>query len=273
MRNNRRAFTSFPYCLFLFFLFFLFVKISGWLVSLATGDTADFNNYFIYLIKEFLLVCFCVVLVFFSGQAHIFHRKGSGILKGIWIGFYYVFMASVTLVINLFLEEVERKLQPWYMILAFLLCMICVGIAEEVFFRGVLAEILYQRFAVDRAGIWKAAILSGLFFGIIHLSNLSFGEPKGVLIQVAGASISGMVFTAVYYRSGNIWATVLLHSYIDMAALSLSGIYGCGTVKDMVSEYEPLKLVGMVPHVLVLLVLLRKKKIGEVERNMAIRKN
>lgn len=270
MKNNRK---SFLYCVFLFLIFFLFFKVTGWLVSLAAGDWADLDNYFVHLIKELLLVCFCVFLVFISGQTHIFHRKGSGILKGIWIGFYYFFMGSVTLVINLFLEEVERKLQPWYMILAFLLFMICVGIAEEVFFRGVLAEILYQRFAADRAGIWKAVILSGLFFGIIHLSNLSFGAPMGVLVQVAGASISGMVFTAVYYRSGNIWTTVLLHSYVDMAALSLSGIYGCGTVKDMISDYGPLKLAGMVPYVLVLLVLLRKKKIEEVERNMAIRKN
>ena len=154
------------------------------------------------------------------------------------------------------------------MILTFFLCMICVGIAEELFFRGVIAEILFERFGVDRAGIWKAVILSGAFFGIVHLNNLSFGEPIGVLVQVIGASVSGMVFTAIYYRSGSIWTTILIHSYNDVAALALSGIYGCETVKDIISDYGLLKLIGMIPYIIVLLVLLRKKKIGEVEKNM-----
>lgn len=265
MKNNQK---SLSYCVFLFIIFFLFLKITGSLVSLFAGDLNNHSNYIVLFIKEFLLVCFCMFLVFASGQADIFHRKGSGIMKGIWIGFFYVFMSSVTLVINLFLEEVEKNLQPWYMILAFFLCMICVGIAEELFFRGIIAEILFGQFGVDRAGIWKAVILSGMFFGIIHLSNLSFGKPMGVFVQIAGATISGMVFTAIYYRSGNIWTVVLIHSYNDMAALALSGIYGCGTVKDTISDYGPLKLIGMVPHVIVLFILLRRKKIREVERNM-----
>ena len=264
MKINRK---SLLYCIFLFLIFFLFLKGTGLLISLLVTDL-DLNNYSIVLLKEVLLACFCVFLVFKSGQAHIFHRRGSGIGKGIWIGFYQFSMSSVTLIINLFLEEVERTLQPWYMILTFFLCMICVGIAEELFFRGVIAEILFERFGVDRAGIWKAVILSGAFFGIVHLNNLSFGEPIGVLVQVIGASVSGMVFTAIYYRSGSIWTTILIHSYNDVAALALSGIYGCETVKDIISDYGLLKLIGMIPYIIVLLVLLRKKKMGEVKRNM-----
>lgn len=39
----------------------------------------------------------------------------------------------------------------------------------------------------------------------------------------------------------------------------MSGIYGCETVKDIISDYGLLKLIGMIPYIIVLLVLLRKK--------------
>ncbi|MCM1161018.1 MAG: CPBP family intramembrane metalloprotease [Roseburia sp.] len=261
MENNRKS--LFHYML----LFYLSLKVTGSWISLFIADL-DLNFYIISLIKEAVLVCFCVFFVFNSRQVHIFRRRGSGILKGVRIGFFPFFMGTVTLIINLFLEEAERRLQPWYVILAFFLCMICVGTAEELFFRGIVAEILFERLAVGRKGIWKAVILSGAMFGLFHLINLSFGNPIGVFVQVIGATVSGMVFTAIYYRSGNIWTVVLLHSYQDMAALALSGIYGFETAKDAISDYEPIKLIGMVPYIIVLLVLLRKRKLEEVERNM-----
>ena len=270
MKNNKiltiRKENSILYCIFVVIVFFIAFKGSGWFISLITNDADNYGSLFV---KEAIGVLIAIFLVWYSGVSKIFDRKGTGIRKGLFIGAYNVVIATLTLIINLFLEDVEHNLQPWYLILAFLLCMVCVGITEELVFRGVIAEILFHKFGTNKVGIWKAVLLSGVFFGAIHLSNIIYAPSIGVIVQVIGAGISGMLFTAIYYRSGNIWVTVIIHTYIDMAALILSGFFGNGTIQSTISDYKFSKLIGCIPYILVLLFLLRNKKIEEIKKNMA----
>lgn len=254
------------YCIFVVAVFFIAFKGSGWMISLITNDA---DNYGILFVKEAIGAVIAIFLVWYSGVSKIFDRKGIGIGKGLFIGLYNVVIGTLTLIINLFWEEAEHNLQPWYFILSFLLCMVCVGITEELVFRGVIAEILFHKFGANKAGIWKAVLLSGIFFGVMHLSNIFYASPIGVIVQVIGACISGMLFTAIYYRSGNIWVTIIIHAYIDMAALILSGFFGNGTIESTISDYKFSNLIGCIPYIIVLLFLLRNKKIQEIEKNMA----
>jgi len=78
-----------------------------------------------------------------------------------------------------------------------------------------------------------------------------------------------MVRAAIYFRCGCIWVTVFLHGVIDIAGTIVTGIYvGDATVTDVVSSYTPLKLIGMIPYLIVLLVLLRGGKMEELLRRM-----
>ena len=59
--------------------------------------------------------------------------------------------------------------------------------------------------------------LSGLIFGLMHLTNLAFLPAPAVIAQVVSATFAGVLLAAIYFRSANIWATVFLHALYDMA--------------------------------------------------------
>lgn len=91
---------------------------------------------------------------------------------------------------------------------------------------------------------------------------------RGVLVQCVSAAVLGMAFAAIYFRTGCIWVTVVLHALVDIAALITNGLY-TGTVEEVISEYTPANLIGVVPYVIVVLVLLRQKKMDEIVKRYA----
>ena len=87
---------------------------------------------------------------------------------------------------------------PAWHVVWFLIGMTSVGVAEEFLFRGVIAQTLLEHFGTSRAGVWKACLLSGLYFGAAHLTNLTGSAPLGVLMQcvcgLAGYAAGGGLF-------------------------------------------------------------------------------
>ena len=105
---------------------------------------------------------------------------------------------------------------PAWHVVWFLIGMTSVGVAEEFLFRGVIAQTLLEHFGTSRAGVWKACLLSGLYFGAAHLTNLTGSAPLGVLMQCVFAASLGTLLAAVYFRTGNIWVTVFIHAAMDI---------------------------------------------------------
>ncbi len=150
-------------------------------------------------------------------------------------------------------------------ILSFLACMAMVGVAEEFLFRGVIAETLLEHFGTSRAGVWKACLLSGVLFGAAHLSNLLGSAPFGVLMQCVFAASLGVMLAAIYFRTGNLWVTVFLHSAMDIAAMLIGGLYGTTSVAESVSGYDASRLLSVAVYLIPTVFLLRKKKLPEVQ--------
>lgn len=144
-----------------------------------------------------------------------------------------------------------------------------VGFREETIFRGIIANNLGIAYGKSLRGVWKAVIISGLIFGLAHLTNIIFGvNPAKALIQVISATALGMYFTAVYYRGGNIWVLMLIHCIVDAGGLFRSAFT---TEADKVADINNLSLNGliMVPiYLAVTIFLLRKKKMNEVLDNI-----
>jgi membrane protease YdiL (CAAX protease family) len=83
---------------------------------------------------------------------------------------------------------------------AALLIVIVAPVAEEVFFRGFFFGGLRARLPFP----W-AALLSGLFFGSIHLTT----GDAAVAVQL---SVLGIVLAYLYERTGSLWAPIALHT-------------------------------------------------------------
>jgi uncharacterized protein len=92
-------------------------------------------------------------------------------------------------------------------VLAFVVVALLAPFAEEVFFRGFL----FAGF-VKRYGFWVAAVLSASVFALVHLE----------LARTIPALLSGIIFGAVYYRSGSLWPAVLAHTGQNAIAFGLA---------------------------------------------------
>ncbi len=85
----------------------------------------------------------------------------------------------------------------------FILLSISAGICEEIIFRLFLFEFLHEHI-----NVWIAFVLTNIIFALTHI-----GSGKQNIINVF---ILGLLFSAIYYFSGNIWIAVFLHIAIDI---------------------------------------------------------
>ena len=206
-----------------------------------------------------------VLLLRKTGRLELLQRRGSGFFNGLLVGMYPLAIILYNAYAKLLFGLPENgSMLPISSILTFFAYMTLVGVAEELLFRGVIAETLLEHFGTTRAGVWKACIVSGLFFGAAHLLNLWGSAAFGVLMQCVFSASLGILFAAIYFRTGNIWVTTFLHAAMDAASLLVGGLYGTETVADTISTYDATLLLSIAIYVLPVFFLLRKKKLGEV---------
>lgn len=189
-----------------------------------------------YLIREFFVLCVAVVFVFVTGQQHIYKCGTKNLLKGLWSGFVFFVLA----VIGgwLFVEEsvaAGRELKPVWEIAAFIVFLLFVGAAEESISRGIITDVFIERFGKSRKGIWLAAVLSGMLFGLSHITNI-LSQPVGeTVVQMIATSMTGTLFSAIYIRHRNIFAPMLLHSLFDFTTMCSNGLFIGGSVAENVA--------------------------------------
>lgn len=104
------------------------------------------------------------------------------------------------------------------------------GFGEEIMFRG-LGVANYMRRIQNAGQIRIIFWLSSIVFGLVHLTNiLAGGDPVSVVIQAVYAIGVGMLFCAVYLRTGNLWPTILGHWSVDFFELTRVDLSGSGGV-------------------------------------------
>lgn len=93
----------------------------------------------------------------------------------------------------------------------------CSGVAEEIFFRGFLQQLLTVHVYEGSYAIWFGLIVSSLIFGGLHLGpDFRKFWPWTVMAVVLGA-----VFGGLYIYTGNLLAPILAHFTINFFNLLL----------------------------------------------------
>ena len=255
------------YCIGAEVLFLGVLMLVSFLLTLGLvlfgSDLSGVEDYLLTAIQELAGVGVAVLFLEKTGKLELLRRRGSGFLNGLLVGMYPLVLIANS-VYSRMLSLPDGPLRAGWRIASFLIGMSLVGVAEEFLFRAVIAETLLEHFGTDRKGIWKACLLSGVFFGAAHLTNLFASEPFGVLMQCVFAASLGVLFAAIYFRTGNIWVTVFLHAAMDITSMLAGGLYGTETVADSVSQYDATMLLSVLVYLIPTIFLLRKKKIGEV---------
>ena len=232
----------------------------------ARANFTTMDTYLYSTLQELAGAAVMVLVLKKTGRAGILFRRGSGFFNGLLVGMYPLVLIGYSFFVTLMFQRPENTpLLPLGRILTFLLSMMMVGVAEEFAFRGVIAQTLLEHYGTSRGGIWKACIVSGLLFGAGHLTNILGSEPFGVLMQCLFAAALGVLFAAIYFRTGNLWVTVFLHGMMDISSMLIGGLYGTTTLAESVSGYNITMLYSVVLYLVPLAFLLRKKKLPEVQ--------
>ena len=143
-------------------------------------------------------------------------------LRLYWIPLLPVLPVVVAAIIGISRMRFEEVL--FFVILAGL-----IGFVEEVFFRGLILQ------ALAPEGLWRAAVVSSIVFGLMHLLNLLFGaDLVATLLQTAYATAMGFGFAAVTLRTGSLWPLIAIHAAIDFAGF----VTAQGTVMGSVTPTE-----------------------------------
>ena len=91
----------------------------------------------------------------------------------------------------------------------FVLSMTCVGLLEEVIFRGLLFR------AMEKDNVHRAIVVSAVTFGLGHIVNAFNGSGRSLpetLVQILFAVAVGFALVLVFHRGGSLVPCILFHA-------------------------------------------------------------
>lgn len=128
-----------------------------------------------------------------------------------WILLVIVWVAESALLIRV--HSVGHL--PWAIIMALI-----PGIVEELGMRGVVFGALRRRLKGTHAEL-NAFLVSAGLFALLHLINLTGESFSAVCVQMISALGGGLLFAALYQRSGNLLAAMAYHFTFDYITVGM----------------------------------------------------
>lgn len=197
---------------------------------------------------------------------HILKWNTKSFIKGLIVGSLFLIVSVINAVTALHGTKGLPPQSPGYIIFWILVYLIGAGFIEEVFARGIIINLIKEKYKfTNKKNIVIAIITSGVIFGSMHLMNIiSKGTvPIGQMLVTTGM---GIAFATIYIRSKSLWSTVLLHGLWDICV-------GLDSILFIIEEEAATKLsmpmeiaagsVFIILYSLYSAFLLRKKKIKE----------
>ena len=200
------------------------------------------------------------ILIVFKMQS-VMKLSSKGLLKGLLLGWFFILIGLLVFITGFDFSKAGYIEQNRWLLLLFVAAVtFLTGVSEEFLCRGFLYNLLFIKFK----NIKKAVFISSFIFGIAHLLNLIYAPVIIVLVQVIYAFAFGVLFAAIYIRSGNIWAVVLLHGFVNFSNDAARAL----TPPDVVLESGILQqvpnLILAVIAICIGMFLIRKKKTTEI---------
>lgn len=205
-------------------LTFSLVCIVLYVFLFSIADTISLNLGITKIITAPLCVIMAITLVAWIKKSGLNEKYGIEKVKFDYRKYLYflplVFIASTNLWggFALHFSVFETVL--------YVVSMICVGIIEEIIFRGFLFK------ALCKDNVKQAIIISSVTFGIGHIVNIFNGaEVVPTLFQICYAVAIGFLFTIIFYKSKSLIPCIITHSVVN--SLSTFNV-DRGNIFDMV---------------------------------------
>ena len=191
-------------------LWFALGWIAFYVVAVSFADELSRSIGIEKIVTLPLLLAMCAVLLLWIKRNDLFQT--FGLCKGSVPTSQLLWYLPLAALISSNLWFGLRWNLSLYETLLYIGSMICVGILEELIFRGLLFN------AMRKDGLRSAVIVSSLTFGIGHIVNLVNGSGVALLpnlLQVCYAAAAGFLFVILYIKTGSLWPCILTHSSLN----------------------------------------------------------
>ncbi len=112
------------------------------------------------------------------------------------------------------------------------------GVMEEMVFRAFVLP-NFMRLKRDYKGMIFSVVFTALIFGFTHIANLTSGaDVLRTIQQTITASISGVLFAAVYLNTGTIIPCMLFHAFHDVVNLLFMSMTEAGGMTEGITLYN-----------------------------------
>ena len=233
------------------FFFLLFMFAQGAIVV-----TACIDRYWALwaragIIWGLVLITLCFFMVRFKSVSILGFRKTQpGSEKRV---LFYVPLLLISLLY--FVTGFNFGEGPYYAH-ATLLFTLAIGMAEEIYFRGIICGIWRE------TGESKAMLISAILFALCHAMNLTGGADLTVtILQICFTFIYGMVFAILYMISKSLVPCVFLHAFHDLCCYLSDG----GTIRLSI-------LIAGIQFLILLIYFVCLCKLNGAELNFGVRK-
>ncbi len=91
-----------------------------------------------------------------------------------------------------------------------------IGIFEEAAFRGIILDLVLERFGNTKKGVFTSLVVTSAAFGLIHIFNLFAGAGFGATVQQIGYSfLIGGMCGVVFVKTGCLPLAMAIHAIYD----------------------------------------------------------
>lgn len=232
--------------------FCIMVILLNELLSKAPIKILDFFNLsdrstnFGYLILECIVLIAAILMLYITGQTHTLKPSFKSFWTSIWSGMVFIVLAVVGCIV--FIDEgtnIGAVYKSPFEIIAFIVFVIVVGLAEELVYRGIIADSISERFGNSKTGIILSVLLSGCIFGAMHILNVFYGQSlEESIIQMIATAMLGILLSAIYIRHKNIYGVAFLHATLNFMTMFMEGFWDGNTLQYQyqdVNFWESLK--------------------------------
>lgn len=194
-------------------LWFAITWIIIYIVGTIIFDTiARVTNLVNFLTPLFYLIL-CVVLIGWIIKNNL--RDKYGLCKSTYSSKYFLYFIPLLILISInFWFGLQLKMSLIDTSL-YVITMLCVGVLEEIIFRGFLFK------AMEKDNLKWAVIISSLTFGFGHIINLFSANADiiSTILQIFYATTTGFLFVIIFYKGKTLLPCIVTHSLFN--ALSI----------------------------------------------------
>ena len=232
--------------------------ITGFCQGMFAKDIAQY--YWIEAVCKYVIAILPLILMVKWGYVRKSNIKRIG--KGFLIGAMLILFCLPNVLPLLFIDS-TYLIVDWNAVCAIAFSSLAIGLMEEAGIRGVFLPLLYEKWHGKKHAYMKAAIVSSLVFGCIHLNwsvryllangNLPLDQFLGNLYQVYYTFCFGIFAAGVTIYTRSILPMVFWHGICDLAAFIPNGLYPQRTLeylgqKNWLSLHYVLDTCGIAIH-------------------------